>query len=182
MARVGEEIKRLREDRGWTQPRLAVEAGIAVSAVSQIENGRRSPNVSTLEKLAATFGVEVADLFPKAEAPLPFEDANEEALEERRIQTFLDASPSEAERIRTLKRAADIINGYTDRWRMEVEEVEARGTFPYGKSIEMRTLWERLSDAMRTMESPTMWDGLKPNVWRLLARSERSVSKSSTPS
>jgi transcriptional regulator with XRE-family HTH domain len=37
-----------------------------VSAVSQIENGRRSPNVSTLDKLAEAFGVEVADFFPKA--------------------------------------------------------------------------------------------------------------------
>ena len=83
MARIGEEIKRLREDRGWTQPRLAVEAGIAVSAVSQIENGRRSPNVGTLEKIAGALGVETVDLFPKAPAPLrlPLEDAG--APEER---------------------------------------------------------------------------------------------------
>jgi transcriptional regulator with XRE-family HTH domain len=66
MVRVGGHIKRLREERGWSQPRLAVAAGVAVSAVSQIENGRRSPNVSTLDKLAEAFGVEVADFFPKA--------------------------------------------------------------------------------------------------------------------
>jgi transcriptional regulator with XRE-family HTH domain len=66
MVRVGGHIKRLREERGWSQPRLAVEAGIAVSAVSQIENGRRSPNVSTLDKLAEALGVEVAEFFPKA--------------------------------------------------------------------------------------------------------------------
>lgn len=68
MVRVGGHIKRLREERGWSQPRLAVEAGVAVSAVSQIENGRRSPNVSTLDKLAEAFGVEVADFFPKAQS------------------------------------------------------------------------------------------------------------------
>jgi transcriptional regulator with XRE-family HTH domain len=67
MTRVGDEIKRLRKDRGWSQPQLAVKAGIAVSAVSQIENGRRSPNVSTLDKLAGAFGVEVMELFPKTE-------------------------------------------------------------------------------------------------------------------
>lgn len=66
MVRVGGHIKRLREERGWSQPRLAVAAGVAVSAVSQIENGRRSPNVSTLDKLAEAFGVEVAEFFPKA--------------------------------------------------------------------------------------------------------------------
>jgi transcriptional regulator with XRE-family HTH domain len=74
MVRVGGHIKRLREERGWSQPRLAVEAGVAVSAVSQIENGRRSPNVSTLDKLAEAFGVDVADFFlPKSQAQLPLE-------------------------------------------------------------------------------------------------------------
>lgn len=67
MVQVGEQVKRLREERGWSQPRLAVEAGVAVSAVSQIENGRRSPNVSTLDKLAEAFGVGVAEFFPKAQ-------------------------------------------------------------------------------------------------------------------
>jgi transcriptional regulator with XRE-family HTH domain len=82
MVRVGGHIKRLREERGWSQPRLAVEAGVAVSAVSQIENGRRSPNVSTLDKLAEAFGVEVADFFPKARSsslePSLFNDLEDE--------------------------------------------------------------------------------------------------------
>ena len=70
MSDVGQEIRRLREAKGWGQPKLAVEAGVAVSGVSQIENGRRNPNSSTLVKLAGALGVGVADLFPKAEAPL----------------------------------------------------------------------------------------------------------------
>ena len=74
MGQTGQEVKRLREARGWTQAKLAVEAGMAPSAVNQIENGKRSPSASSLNKLAEALGVEVADLFPKAEAPLPFED------------------------------------------------------------------------------------------------------------
>jgi transcriptional regulator with XRE-family HTH domain len=74
MSEVGQEIRRLREAKGWSQPKLAVEAGVAVSGVSQIENGKRSPNSSTLMKLAAALDVEVADLFPKAQSPLPLED------------------------------------------------------------------------------------------------------------
>lgn len=73
MGHVGEEVRRLREAREWTQPRLAVESGIAVSGISLIENGHRNPNAGTLTKLARALGVEVADLFPKAEAPLPLE-------------------------------------------------------------------------------------------------------------
>jgi len=75
MGEVGKEIRRLREARGWGQTKLAAAADMAVSGVSQIENGRRNPNSATLVKLARALGVEVADLFPKGQASLPaFED------------------------------------------------------------------------------------------------------------
>ncbi len=74
MGDVGQEIRRLREAKGWSQPKLAVEAGVAVSGVSQIENGRRNPNSSTLIKLANALEVDIADLFPKAQRPLPLEE------------------------------------------------------------------------------------------------------------
>ena len=75
MGDVGREVRRLREAKGWSQPKLAVEAGVAVSGVSQIENGKRNPNSGTLLKLAKALDVDVADLFPKAQAPLPLEEA-----------------------------------------------------------------------------------------------------------
>jgi transcriptional regulator with XRE-family HTH domain len=71
MSGIGQEIKRLREARGWIQAKLAVEAGMAPSAVNQIENGKRSPSASSLNKLARALGVEVVNLFPKEQAPLP---------------------------------------------------------------------------------------------------------------
>ncbi len=73
MGGVGQEVRRLREDRGWVQAKLAVEAGMAPSTVNQIENGKRSPSASSLSKLAEALGVEAADFFPKAQAPLPLE-------------------------------------------------------------------------------------------------------------
>ncbi len=72
---VGREIKRLREERGWSMAKLAVEADMSVSGVSMIENGKRNLTTTTLAKLARAYGVEIADLFPKAEAPLPFEES-----------------------------------------------------------------------------------------------------------
>ncbi len=75
MGEVGKEVRRLREARGWGQTKLAAAADMAVSGVSQIENGHRNPNSATLIKLARALGVEVADLFPKAALPLPFEVA-----------------------------------------------------------------------------------------------------------
>jgi transcriptional regulator with XRE-family HTH domain len=75
MGEVGREIRRLREARGWGQTKLAAAADMAVSGVSQIENGHRNPNSATLVKLARALDVDVADLFPKGQAPLPFEEA-----------------------------------------------------------------------------------------------------------
>ena len=71
MREVGAEIRRLREGRGWTGAQLAVYAGMAPSAVSQIETGRRSPNTGSLAKIAKALEVEVVDLFPKGQASLP---------------------------------------------------------------------------------------------------------------
>jgi transcriptional regulator with XRE-family HTH domain len=75
MGEVGREIRRLREARGWGQTKLAAAADMAVSGVSQIENGHRNPNSATLIKLARALDVDVGDLFPKGQVPLPLDDA-----------------------------------------------------------------------------------------------------------
>ncbi len=70
MAEVGQQIRRLREAKGWNQAELAVYAGIGPSGVSQIETGKRNPSAATLQKIAEALGVEISELFPKVEAPL----------------------------------------------------------------------------------------------------------------
>ena len=67
-------MRRLRDGKVWTQAKVAVAAGMAVSAVNQIENGKRSLSAASLAKLANALGVQVADLFPKARAPLELSD------------------------------------------------------------------------------------------------------------
>ena len=69
-----EELRRIRKEKGLSQAKLAVLADLDPSTVNQIEVGARWPNTKTLEKIAAVLGVGVADLYPKAEVPLPFED------------------------------------------------------------------------------------------------------------
>jgi transcriptional regulator with XRE-family HTH domain len=68
---VGRQVKRLREVKGWSQTRLAVEADMSVSGISMIENGHRNLSTATLAKLAEALGVEVRDLFPLEQTPLP---------------------------------------------------------------------------------------------------------------
>ncbi len=53
----------LREERMWTQGRLAEEAGVSPTTVSGIESGRISrPHFGTLEKLARALGVDPREL------------------------------------------------------------------------------------------------------------------------
>ncbi len=68
------DVKRLRQAREWNQTELAYHAGLAPSVISQIENGKRDPSARTLRKLAEALEVDVADLFPKGQAPLPLEE------------------------------------------------------------------------------------------------------------
>jgi transcriptional regulator with XRE-family HTH domain len=73
-----EELRRLRKARGLSQAKLAVLAGLDPSTVSQIETGARRANTRTLEKLAAVLGADLADLFPKGQAPLLPEPSEEQ--------------------------------------------------------------------------------------------------------
>jgi|ERR671912_296960 transcriptional regulator with XRE-family HTH domain len=71
---IGEEVRRRREELGLTGAQLAERSGLAPSAVSQIETGKRTPSSSSVMKLAAGLGCEVGDLYPKDLSPrLPLE-------------------------------------------------------------------------------------------------------------
>ncbi len=68
-----QEVRRLREEKGWGQKELAYHAGLSQSVISEIETGKRSPSARTMRKLAAALEVEVRALFPLDQRPLPFE-------------------------------------------------------------------------------------------------------------
>lgn len=68
---VGQEIRRRREDKGWSQAKLGVLSGTGPSGISQIETGRRNPSTATLQRIAGALGVEVRELFPLEQTPLP---------------------------------------------------------------------------------------------------------------
>src|ERR671910_1166792 len=67
---IGHNIRRLREQKGWNQTELGFHADASPSIISLIENGKRNPSTTTLAKIAGALGVEVVDLFPKAQPRL----------------------------------------------------------------------------------------------------------------
>jgi len=84
---IGEEVRRRREALGLTGAQLATRAGLAPSAVSQIETGKRTPSSASVIKLAAALGVEVGHLYPKGQAPLPEMQEYVDVLIERGVPT-----------------------------------------------------------------------------------------------
>ena len=56
--RLGQNVRRLREEKGWSPEDYADRAGIHRTCVSDIERGRRNPTVTVVRKLAMTLEVE----------------------------------------------------------------------------------------------------------------------------
>lgn len=57
-----EAVKKLRWERGVSQETLADEAGISEMTLNHLEQGKTTPRVSTVKKLADALGVAVADI------------------------------------------------------------------------------------------------------------------------
>lgn len=60
--RFGQNLRRVRRDRGLSQEALADLAGIHRTEVSLLERGGRDPEMGTMLKLAATLGVSLDEL------------------------------------------------------------------------------------------------------------------------
>ena len=61
--KLGLNVRRAREARGWSQEHFAHEAGIHRTYVSDIERGARNPTILVVERLAEALGTGAADLF-----------------------------------------------------------------------------------------------------------------------
>ena len=60
--RLGRNLRRLREEKGWSQEVFAFEAKIHRTYVSDIERGARNPTIVVLNKLAVALGVKPGQL------------------------------------------------------------------------------------------------------------------------
>jgi transcriptional regulator with XRE-family HTH domain len=61
-AMFGARVRALRAQRGWSQERLAHEAGLDRTYVGSVERGERNIALDNIWLLADTLGVEPADL------------------------------------------------------------------------------------------------------------------------
>jgi transcriptional regulator with XRE-family HTH domain len=70
--RFGARIRQLRNDRGWSQEELADRAGLHRTYIGSVERGEQNLSLVNIERLAATLGVSLSELFaPFADQPTP---------------------------------------------------------------------------------------------------------------
>jgi transcriptional regulator with XRE-family HTH domain len=71
-ARFGGVVRQMREERGWSQERLAGRAELNRSYMGEIERATVMPSLATAAKLAQAFGLPLSQIIARCErAALP---------------------------------------------------------------------------------------------------------------
>jgi len=65
LIRLGERIRFLREERGYSQEALGFKAGLHRNYISSLELAQKNPTYTTLLKLAFALDITVHQLIPK---------------------------------------------------------------------------------------------------------------------
>lgn len=61
--KIGENVKKLRKQRGLTQEQLADRVRITSTYIGFIEQGQRNPSIKTTDKIARALKVGIEELF-----------------------------------------------------------------------------------------------------------------------
>lgn len=67
LAGLGDAIRDLRQERGFSQERLGFESGVHRNYIGGIERAERRPTLDTIAKLASALGLPPAELLRRAE-------------------------------------------------------------------------------------------------------------------
>lgn len=62
---VGENIKRIRKEKGLTQKKLGELCGINEANIRKYENGNQNPKIETVDKIASALGVNIVDIMER---------------------------------------------------------------------------------------------------------------------
>lgn len=80
LSALGKRIQKLRQKVGITQEQLSERAGISPKNLSELENGRGNPTLTSLEGLAAGLGITLSELFDFEHERLSAEEIRKELL------------------------------------------------------------------------------------------------------
>jgi transcriptional regulator with XRE-family HTH domain len=88
---IGENIKKIRKEKGLQQKQVALELGIDQSNYNKIENGKREPSIELLDKLSKLFGISVDEILnPDKDVPKEVTVEDKTTMEKLRLIQELD--------------------------------------------------------------------------------------------
>ena len=64
---IGPYLRRIRQEKGYTITEVAHRLGVSVSLLSQVENGKVSPSLQSLEELLRFYAINFSDFFRQVE-------------------------------------------------------------------------------------------------------------------
>ena len=64
-AQIGQLLKDLREERGWSLREFGLVVGLNKTYLGDIELGKRSPTTNSLERIVAGYGLSLKEFFAK---------------------------------------------------------------------------------------------------------------------
>ena len=73
-------IQQLMDARGWTRYRLAKEAGLSHSTITNMFNKNNAPTIPTLELICATLGITMSQFFLDDEEAIDVTEQQKELL------------------------------------------------------------------------------------------------------
>ncbi len=65
--RFGELVRRLRQEKGYSQEEFSFRVGLHQTYVSSVERGERNVTIQTADRIAKALGTTLADLFGELE-------------------------------------------------------------------------------------------------------------------
>jgi len=103
---LGARLRQLRKANGWTLANVAARTGLSVSFLSDIERGRTSPSLDTLEKLAGVYGLPMSQVLRVEEEPS--KDAETDPKGWRKFRELHpEIEPEMADLLRQVERRTD---------------------------------------------------------------------------
>lgn len=109
---VGERIRTLRKEKGYTQESLAEKSGVYITYISDIERGERNISLETLEKVLVALEVNAVEVF-RVERIEGIEERNDKKALIEAFNSLLVARKTEE--IQMLLKVAKEVLGTFDR-------------------------------------------------------------------
>lgn len=99
---LGQRVRQLRLERGWTQETLGERASLSYKFIGEVERGSGNPTVDSVGQIARALGVEISALFARETPTVHYPP-----LEPRDIAIMRDARAS----LQSLEQLMTRLNG-----------------------------------------------------------------------